>query len=733
MRIKSFFTKFIQLTFILVSFNSFAMVEIHHDSTSKMIEFSIDEINRAMANQGKSVLRSAANDFSLKANKIFITPISNQKVHNLFVAQGGLPIGTIAEQGYAIRTTQFEQKTLYWVFGRDELGTMYGGLRLAELIEQAGLTQVKDESESPHIKQRGIKFNIPLDVRTPSFADIGRNSDFHREVVWDLEFWYEWLDDLARYRYNFLSLWNRNPFPNLVKLDKYPDVAMPDVHNDAGLVKKMSMDEKIQFWNKVIDYAKDRGIKVIWINWNIHLDHAKNFDLVESGLAEKTKDYLRESTKALLRSYPNLYGIGITAGERMRELESAEQKEQWLIETYGQAILEVAKEQPEREFMFMHRYWWTSFDNIVKYFKPVIEQPNIQFDLSFKYARARLYSAPNPTFAQTSVLKTLPSDLRIWWNLRNDDVLTFRWGDPDYVKSYIKNLPPEHQTAGIHMGSDRYVWGKEMSLKSAGDERQLQTKFNWYRFMLWGRLSYNPNLSNDVFEANIKVKHPNLNSEKLMQAWQDASQSFPLATKYHWHDWDYMWHVETSSGYDAEITGLRATKRFYDVLSFIDNKTMEDSGLLTIPEFVKLYLKGEEPSINTPFSHAKLMKHFANRALDTLPSIKMVELTQQETELLNDIEAMSFAGLYYAYKIEAATYHALYTETKNAKFQQLAIQHMLRSYKAWAQYIAIFRQQYDLGKMSILTREVDFDELLESVQKDVELVGGHYKDKIKPI
>ena len=63
----------------------------------------------------------------------------------------------------------------------------------------------------------------PLDKRTPSFADNGINADMHIEYVWDINFWTAWLDDIARYRYNFISLWSRHPFPNLVKLKNFPD------------------------------------------------------------------------------------------------------------------------------------------------------------------------------------------------------------------------------------------------------------------------------------------------------------------------------------------------------------------------------------------------------------------------------------------------------------------------------------------------------------------------------
>lgn len=703
-------------------------ISVFFDKQAEPILFAANDIKAALTAKSYRVNDGDFSTLSAKGIRIILINQADSKLESIFKNEGGMAIGLLTEQAYAIRKTGFENST-YWVFGADNAGVMYGGLRLAEIIKLDGLENFQEEQDRPFIKRRGLKFNIPLDKRTPSFADNGTNADMHIEYVWDLDFWKGWLDDMARYRYNFVSLWNLHPFPNLVKLENYPEAAMEDVYNEDGLVKKMTIDEKIAMWQAVIKHANNRCIDITWITWNIFLNYTKDVsDLKESALDEETIKYTRECVAALLRTYPGLRGIGTTSGEKMREAETAEQKEDWVFKTYGLGVLDVAKEQPNREILFIHRYWWTSFENIKHYFQPLIDQPNVQFDMSFKYARARLYSAPDPIFAKETVLKTLPSDLKSWWNLRNDDILTFRWGSPDYVRAFLRNLPPENQTAGYHMGSDRYVWGRETGLNDHTEPRQLQTQFNWNKFMLWGRLGYNPSTPNNLFVKHMASRYPDVNSNALFNAWQAASQSFPLATKYHWHDWDYMWHVETCSGYPVEC-GYGYTQRFYDVLTFMDNQTMAGSGLMKISDYAKAFVAGNVPNIGTPFSHAKIMKQYANSALSDLEKVGASENKEAES-VKKDIRAMAQVGLYYAFKIEAATYHALFLETKDKKYKTLAIQHMLRSYNAWEVYINIFRDQYSPGRMSIIDREVDFDELLESVQNDVKLVGGNYKDRL---
>ena len=729
-------TQLIGLFICFVASHAQEQAYLFFPAENEPAKFAANEIYNALAESSTTLQQTT--DYTLLSQKtglkIVLSNVDNSSAQDVYTNDGGLSVGTLSEQGYAIRRTGLNGNITYWVFGGDRAGIMYGGLRLAEIIQLQGLKSVQEEQDAPFIKQRGLKFNISLDVRTPSFADggPGSNGDMNREYVWDLEFWKDWLDDAARYRYNFLSLWSRHPFPSLIKLDNYPEAAMDDVYNSYGLVKKMSIDDKIAMWQAVIEHANNRCIDVTWITWNIFLDYVKDVsDLKESGLDEETKKYFRECTATLLRTYPGLRGIGITSGERMRELETAESKEEWVFDTYGRGVMAVANEQPDREILFIHRYWWTSFDNIISHFQPLIDQPNVQFDMSFKYAKARMYAAPNPIFAKETVLTTLPEGLRSWWNIRNDDILIFRWGNPDYARSFILNLPPENQTAGYHMGSDRYIWGRETVLRDHETPRQLQTQFNWYKFMIWGRMGYNPSTPNSLFVSHIKNRYSDVNSLILFNAWQAASQSLPLATKFHWHDWDYMWHVETCSGYD-EKSGLNLTKRFYDVLSFIDNPTMAGSGLMKISDYAKAVVDGNPPTINTPLTHARLMEQFSNTALAELSNVG--NSSNKETESIKeDIRAMANAGLYYAHKIEAATYHALFEATNDKKYKTLAIQHMLRSYKAWEKYIDIFRTQYNPGNMSIIDRAVDFDELLQCVQNDVKLVGGNYKDKIENI
>jgi len=152
------------------------------------------------------------------------------------------------------------------IVGGDSLGAMYGGLELAEMVSLgSSLKDVQEKARKPYIFRRGLKFNIPFDGRAPSYDDTGTAAQKNIPVMWEFDFWQEFLDTLARNRYNVLTLWTTHPYPGLVKLDKYPDIGYDDVcviketvsmktdrHFDNldiydashfKLVKKISLDE----------------------------------------------------------------------------------------------------------------------------------------------------------------------------------------------------------------------------------------------------------------------------------------------------------------------------------------------------------------------------------------------------------------------------------------------------------------------------------------------------------
>jgi hypothetical protein len=640
-------------------------------------------------------------------------------------------------ESYSISTRIEGTRTNYFVVGADAVGAMYGGLDIAEAIKLGTLGQLKNGEHAPFIERRGIKFNIPLDARTPSYSDAGDAAQQNIPEMWSMGFWREFLDEMARDRYDTLSLWNLHPFPSLVKVPEYPDVALNDVMRTTEkfdtsfslmgkdmvrpsmlehleTVKKMSIEEKIKFWREVMQYAHDRGIDVYLFTWNIFVFGADGkYGITSAQDNTNTIDYFRKSVTQTLLTYPLLKGIGITGGENMQKLPGEFTNEKWLWKTYGEGVLDAKKLQPDRTFPLIHRIHQTTIKEIEK------EWANYPgtFDLSFKYSVAHMYSSTNPAFAQPT-LAELPPGQRLWFEVRNDDIYDFRWGNPTFARNYIFNMPSADRLAGFLMGPDGYVWGREFTSTEPDSPRQLFIKKNNYSFMLWGRLGYDPTLSDSLFEKTLAAQFPQVDGQKLFAAYSAASKVIPQIDRFFWAGGgnDLGWFPEACVRHPA------GSKGFYTVTDFIKGKTMPDTGILDISTYCDKTTQRESVTGITPLQVAEALKADANttlKLLSEMPAAKEKELRFT----LGDLTAMAHLGNYYAEKILGATDLALFEKTGKPEFQISAIAHLEQALDHWKKYAATTSAQY---KPQLLTRigYVDLNALTESVQRDIVIARG---------
>jgi len=639
-------------------------------------------------------------------------------------------------QSYGIRVRRENDQRTITVRGADAAGVMYGGLDMAEAIRTGTLDSLKDSDHTPHIAQRGIKFNIPLDLRTPSYTDPSDAAQANIPEMWSMDFWREFLDDMARHRFNVLSLWSLNPFPSIVKVPEFPHVALDDVWRtkvkldenfssngnnfvrpemlaNHEVVKKITINEKIQFWRDVMQLAQDRGVDVYWFTWNVFLNGAEGKDGITSDkTAPRTIEYFRASVRETIKTYPLLAGFGITAGEGMPLGDFKKiSKEQWLWKTYGQGIRDGLKDAPDRKFRLIHRFHMTALGEIQKEFA---ELP-CPLDLSFKYAVAHMYSVPNPRMIQP-VLPLLSPELRCWLTVRNDDIYSFRWADYDYARAFIKAIPPADKIGGFYMGPDGYLWGRDFLSKDAGTPRQTVMHKQWLSFALWGRLAYEPDLPAATFNRLTAARFPGADIPQLTAAWAAASKTFPYITRFFWGDIDIKWFPEA----------CRRKSGFYTVRQFVEGGTMPGSVVLNIIKWRTGLLAKQQPAGVTPLEIAATLDANATHALHALPSLQRAVVTpavnaREYTVTLGDIAAMAHLGRYYAAKIRGACDLALFDKTGDIRQQAAAVQHLEAALNHWKDYAAAYTRQSVQPVLYNRTGVVDIPRQTADVAADVQL------------
>jgi hypothetical protein len=633
-------------------------------------------------------------------------------------------------QRYAIR----RKGQNIWILADNTLGGMYGGLDISEALSLKHPEWLMDKDQQPYLEERGIKFNISPDLRTPSYNESGDAAQANIPEMWKEEFWQEYFDELARNRMNIMSLWSLNIFPTMVYIPEFPEVGLndvwrtkskyddgysmnglkydrPDLYKDVEIIKKITIQEKMDFWRKVMQMADDRGISVYVFHWNMFTYGADGkHGITRSQTNDTTIAYFRAATREMIKQYPLLKGIGITAGEGMDNKRTDEyENEKWLWRAYGEGINDGLKNTPNRDFRLIHRFHQTAMGKIKENFKNL----KCRMDLSLKYAIAHMYSIPNPPFVNDA-FPVLSEKYKTWLTVRNDDIYSMRWANVDYARQFITSIPHRELVAGYYMGPDGYTWGRDYLNKNTLNNPPLVIKKQWVSNRIWGKMSFDPTVPKDVFEAMIEKQFAGKQTATLIPAWESASMIFPYITRFLWGDIDLRWFPEAN----LSTKGYRG---FYTVGEYINRQPMRGSNVAGITEW--LHSDTKEKGLKSPLMVADSLAILANQALNGLKkmppysAISNNELQQTQS----DIEAFATIGLYYSTKIQAAYALAEFDKTNDEKYRKNSIEWLKKAEEHWNKYAEIYSQK-NLPALYNRVGYLDVNALKTEVKKDYEIV-----------
>jgi hypothetical protein len=473
---------------------------------------------------------------------------------------------------------------------------------------------------------------------------------------------------------------------------------------NTQLIKKISLNEKIAFWQKVFTYAEDHGIDIHVIHWSIYVFGAEGkYGITDEGTNDKTVEYMRYCVTEFLKTYPQIDGIGVAAGEHFRGYQD---KERWLWRTYGEGIMDYHKINPERKINLIFRSILSDAEKILEEFKDYKAGP---FHTDHKYARARMHSSTTSPYLDYEYRKGLEKiKVPCWLNVRNDDMYVLRWGNPDYVREFWANIPRDmmRNEAGFYMGPDSYVDGREFIYKNENSKLsgQLEVDKHWYRFMMLGRLSYDLTLPRAYFEARLKQRFPSVEPTKLYTTFKVASEIIPLVNRFFFRDNDYQFAPEACV-YNKGFLTIDE--------SFFKYPPLMGSGILSVQEYASAVNTKTAARFDgiTPLEVAK-------QTLEGVNSLrKKAGKNEELLSTLLDLETMAYLGRYYADKIRGAAELAVYRQDSTKKqAHEKAIQHLNDAIAEWEAYSRLATSQY---KTQLFSRShyMDWWKILEDVKK----------------
>jgi hypothetical protein len=577
------------------------------------------------------------------------------------------------------------------ITGGDGTGLMYGLLDIKEQLE-SGRKTIIPKTESPHLPFRAIKFNLPwMSYRT------GEALQLHSETVRDTSFWNDFLDMMAENRFNALTLWSQHPFHYMVKTEKYPEACTFD---DA------EMADWKKFWEFIFREAKNRGIETYIVNWNIFVspEFAKAHGVAEYSInneyfinqgdtSELVKDYMRESVKAVIDTYPDLTGLGISHGEGMGGM-TPEERQKWMVEAFIQGVRNAS-----RKIKFIHRIPFSadlgsggstsvdvermtrrSLDTLSCFIGPIMTE--LKFNWSHAHSTPALVKVHGGDLTDT-YWNPVSENYKLAWMMRNEDFFVLRWGQPEFIRSHIaQNVHP--WVKGYYVGSECYIPAKDFITSLEGTSNKYAFERQWMFYKNWGRLLYNPKTPDSVFEQAFVNRFPEY-GKKLFDAQKKVSR-VPLIVASYWNaTWDFTLYSEGMLAMENNKVKLISLHQMSD------KQPMEPS-YMSINEF----LKNGEMSVAGKISPVELADSLESFCLKALKNMETIEPSGNVDLLyeVSDIKAWASLGLYFSNKIRAAIDYKKYQSTGEKAYLQNAVNWLEKAVESWKQVVLVTEPVY---------------------------------------
>ncbi|MFD0679067.1 MULTISPECIES: hypothetical protein [unclassified Paenibacillus] len=689
-------------------------MKLIYDHRDASICFGVEQLKKSLVRQGSYFIEQ------FNGQGTVVLPVSGIIIQKVHTPRNQSP--RYEDQAYRI----YRSGERIHIEGSDSRGVMYGCLEWAErLARGATLDDGAEISNKPALGIRGIKYNLP-------YAPFDDGDPFVRnlETCMDMEYWRAFIDMLALNRYNCLSLWSEHPYHLMVVSSKF---------RAANPFSDVEIDRNIRFFRELFRYAANRGIDVYLFTWNIRLtpEVAKGLGLPENvgdygnmyddlihrvglplnryrGQSEVIRDYIREMVLQLLLTYPELKGLGTSASEWMDG--TGYEREQWIVDTYVEAI-----KQSGREIPFIHR---TNMQNAGKEIKEMVQtqfDPS-QFYISWKYSNAHCYSHPQPQFEKLwNAWNGIDlSTTQVLFTVRNDDVFTHRWGDPDYVRSYVLGMQKPY-VKGFYWGADGYIWGSDFQHVDHGHKTwKYDFERHLFQFQLWGRLSYDPQTNDETWTHLQEGHYGPEHAPVFLDGLRKASRIIPALNRLFWIDYDFQWHAESCL---SQVSGFKT------ILDFVEAVPMPGVGVMGLPEFAQAEAEGRINEVMLQYEEAptdilQILEESsaaAEQAAQQLDS-SLGEWKGGHAECtLHDLKSYAAMGRYYWCKFGAALELNRYKHTGDVTHKERAVALLEEACGHWDRLGYLWSLHNKPYYMARVKHTFGYPYYADDVRRDVEL------------
>ena len=694
---------------VLVSCSSPGSIILSYELDSEILRYGAEQLEQ---------------HFSAGGFKIVDNPDARAKPTRIIVSSREDP----GNDGFSI--TRFEN--IIAIKGNSARGCLYG---IMDLIEQTGpaceLDRVVEKQVDPAVSFRAIKFNLPWSPYRP-----GPATDLHMETCRDLAFWESFLDMMVANRFNALTLWNKHPFPYMIRARNYP-AATP--FNDDELSEWRS------FWKSLFGMARVRGIETYLVNWNIVVspEFAEAYGAdVHNDLSEEVKTYTRESVTQVINEYEDLTGLGVTLADWMgnwgdRKMTPV-QREDWIQETFIEGM-----KAADRKIKFIHRAVLAGDPKEMRRVIDYADLPDrtiveVKFNWSHGHSTPRLSITHSND--QGSIMREFwdpePQNYFIAWMIRNEDFFVLRWGDPEFIREHLETNHFDY-VDGYFVGSEGYIPAKDYSHIENHPHKTWQYAFQkqWLFYYLWGRLTFNPEESKKTLAGAFERRYPNIDGPKMLRAFSLASRVPLYLASFFKGTWDFTLYSEGflspwPNGFDD------GNSPFISIEELIRHETL-DPGFVSIADYCRMVMEGkpiQEENITPPELAGKL-QDLCNQAKQIIDDLRDPGNEPALSSELDDLETWCHLGYYFADKLMAGVSLENHRLGGQSGDREVSLMHLDSCIEHWDNVIGKTRDRYrDMPYVSMghhnqrwpEFRAFHWDHFSEEVKRDWDYVNENY-------
>jgi len=581
--------------------------------TSPLIDFALDHLRNASLERGRTLHLETGPDVTR------IDADVRLEVHDQATLK---PDGFECERrGASLHIT-----------ARDERGAMYALMELIEHVQMGRrFEQAPPGRREPTFPLRAFAAEVPVE-RSGSLDPTAGSAD----GAWSPAPWREWIDALARLRFNALAFVGPNLFTVMLRLQRWPDA-----HRGTDA----QFDTRRKFWCDLLDHCLARGIDpyIVTSPWNASRVVAAA--LTESNSPpsqELVTEYFGECVRTLLTDFPQVRGVGLLppAGEAVDHASD----EQVLARICADVV--TGQPSPPRFIRYVESAQHAR--TVVECFAPQLPGRVV---LAPTHRQACLLSEPNATVAEIAQLASCARDagLATVYALRQDDVHGLPWADPAFVRQAVQAA---HRAGADGLQLSFPSWFSSLGSAAAHSDEHGEWDFQRHhsQVFLWGRSAYDSDLPDNSFVDLHRRRFGDPVGEQLAAALQQASQIVPAVNR-----------LLGTAGLPWSAESCLTQHGLRSVIDFIHAGPASGCDTIGISDYVKADPNQLPAHAETPGTVIDLLHDAATNVSGVVESLgDLGRAAPPLYESLRDLEALACLARYYAFKIAAAIELARY-------------------------------------------------------------------------